>query len=160
MFKIDNMKKKIHSNPEIIKQIIDKCDVCFIGMSDTEGKPYVLPFNFGFDGANLYFHAGADGKKFDILKNNPNVCVAFSADHELAKQSENVACSYSMKFRSVLAYGVIEFIDDYDEKIQGLNHIMQKYTGRSFSYNAPAVNNVFVFKLKLDNVTAKESGYF
>ncbi len=153
------MKNIIHSNPEVIQTIIDKCDVCFMGMVDAEGMPYVLPFNFGFDGTYLYFHSGQKGKKNEILKNNNNVCVAFSTDHLLSKQNENVACSYSMKFRSVLAYGAIEFVYDFDEKIKVLNQIMQKYSGRDFEYNAPAVNNIETFKLKITKIQAKESGY-
>jgi len=154
------MKKKLHANPETIKEVIDKCDACFIGMVDENNMPYVLPFNFGYDGKCLFFHSAPTGRKMDILKQKPHVCVAFSADHQLAKQSDNVACSYSMKFRSVLAFGKVEFIDDYEQKIDALNHIMEKYTGKKFPYNAPAVNNVEVFKLNIDNIMVKESGYF
>jgi len=154
------MKKKIHSDPKMIKDILDKCDACFIGMVAPDNTPYVLPFNFGYDGTYLYFHSAPEGKKIDVLKNNSRVCVAFSTDHELAKQSDNVACSYSMKFRSVVAFGNIEFIDDYDLKVEALNHVMEKYTGRKFPFNAPAVNNVFAFRMIIDSITVKESGYF
>lgn len=153
------MKKKWHKDPELIKSILDKCDACYIGMVDTDNKPYVLPFNFGYDGRYLYFHCAPGGKKNDILKVNKDICVAFSTDHKLAVQSEKVACSHSMKFRSVLAYGKVEFVEDYDAKIEALNHIMKKYTGKEFSYNAPAVNNIQVFKMKINTIKAKESGY-
>jgi uncharacterized protein len=137
----------LHTDSEIAKQVIDKCDVCYIGMTDQDNRPYVLPFNFGFENNTIYFHSGPGGRKLNILKNNPEVCVSFSTDHQLFHRHEQVACSYGMRYRSVLAFGKIEFIEDYDQKVEIMNIIMKKYTGREFSYNAPAINNVVVFKL-------------
>jgi len=147
------------SQDEKIKQIIDKCDVCYIAMVDEDNMPYLLPFNFGFDKNCIYLHSAKTGKKIDVLKINPNVCIAFSTDHLLLYQNENVACSFRMKSRSVIAYGQVKFINDYEEKIKVLNIIMKKYTGRSFTYSTPAVKNVEIFIVPIDTVTVKESGY-
>ncbi len=141
-----------------IKQIIDKCDSCFLAMVDQEGKPYLLPFNFGYEDDTIYLHSDPKGKKIDILKNNPDVCVAFSTDHKLFFRHETVACSYGMDYRSVLAYGKVIFIDDYDEKMKVLNIIMRKYTDKEFSFNAPAVNNVAVYKVEISKIEGKVSG--
>lgn len=141
-----------------IKQIIDKCDSCFLAMVDQEGKPYLLPFNFGYQDDTIYLHSDPNGKKIDILKNNPDVCVAFSTDHKLFFRHETVACSYGMDYRSVLAYGKIVFIEDYDEKVKVLNIIMRKYAGKEFNFNAPAVNNVAVYKVEISKIEGKVSG--
>lgn len=153
------MANRMTSEPQEVKRIIDKCDVCYVGMIDTEGKPYVLPFNFGYENDVLYLHSAGEGKKIHALKRNPQVCVAFSTDHQLFHRHEPVACSYGMKYRSVLLHGSIEFIDSYEEKERVLNVFMLKYAGRTFSYNAPAVNNVCVYKLNIVHMEAKESGY-
>lgn len=142
-----------------IKQIIDKCDACYLGMVDQEGLPYVLPFNFGYEEGIIYLHSAPTGRKIDIIKNNPNVCVAFSTDHKLFFRHETVACSYGMDYRSVLAFGKIVFIEDYDEKARILNLIMRKYVGKDFSYNAPAINNVAIYKVEISKIEAKISGY-
>lgn len=153
------MPNRMLDDPREIQQIIDKCDACYVGMMDPEGKPYVLPFNFGFEEGILYLHSAPVGKKIEALQANPRVCVAFSTDHQLFFRNEPVACSYGMKYRSVLLHGKVEFIDSYDEKVRILNVIMRKYTGRDFAYNAPAVNNVCVFRLYPELTEAKESGY-
>ncbi|HRS54197.1 MAG TPA: pyridoxamine 5'-phosphate oxidase family protein, partial [Bacteroidales bacterium] len=127
-----------------INYIINKCEVCYVGMIDTQGNPYVLPFNFGYENGLIYLHSGPEGKKIDSLRKNPCVCIVFSTDYVLRYTSENVACSYGMKFKSVLAYGKVEFVDNYDDKIRILNVIMKKYTNKEFSYNAPAVRNVVI----------------
>jgi len=153
------MANRMTNDPKIIQKIIDKCEACYLGMVDQAGKPYVLPFNFGFGEGVIYLHSAQTGRKIDILKNNPDVCVCFSTDHQLFRRHEPVACSYGMKYRSVLAFGKIEFIEDYDEKVKALNIIMRKYAGRDFEYNPPAVNNVCVYKVVVDTFEGKESGY-
>ena len=154
------MATNMINNPEKIREIIDKCDTCYMGMVDPEGKPYVLPFNFGYEEGRIYLHMAPAGKKIDVLQQNPNVCVAFSADHELFHRHEKVACSYGMKYHSVLAYGRAVPVEDFDEKVRIMNVTMRKYTGKDFSYNAPAINNVTIYTIEISKIEGKLSGYF
>ena len=154
------MQAKTSLKQKEIDEIIDRCDCCYLGMVEEGGIPYVLPFNFGYSEGNLYLHAGPGGKKFGVLEKNNRACAAFSTDHELRVRHENVACSWFMKYRSVLLHGRIEMIEDYDEKIRALNIIMRKYSGRDdYSYNAPAVNNVQTFRLVVDRTEGRSFGY-
>ncbi len=154
------MTTNMISNPDKIREIIDKCEVCYVGMVDPEGKPYVLPFNFGYEDRSIYLHMAQQGKKMEVLQNNPEVCVAFSTDHQLFHRNEGVACSYGMKYRSVLAHGRVEFVEDFDEKIRIMNVTMQKYTGKDFTYNAPAIKNVTVCRIIVEEIEGRLSGYF
>jgi nitroimidazol reductase NimA-like FMN-containing flavoprotein (pyridoxamine 5'-phosphate oxidase superfamily) len=139
--------------------IVDQCEVCYVGMVDGD-SPYVLPFNFAIEGDFLYLHSGPGGKKERILKNNNKVCVAFSTAYEMYRQNEEVACSWGMKFKSVLIYGKVDFIEANDKKIEILNKIMKKYSGRDdFKYNDPAINNVVIYKIEIEEITGKARGY-
>jgi nitroimidazol reductase NimA-like FMN-containing flavoprotein (pyridoxamine 5'-phosphate oxidase superfamily) len=140
-------------------KIIGKCQVCHLAMTDQEGKPYVIPMNFGYDGEYLYFHGSSRGKKADILKANPDVCISFSTDHDLRYVNEEVACSWSMRYRSVLVYGRAELVEDDVEKIRCLNVIMSNYSERSFDYSEPAVRDVMVFRVKIDKIDGRAYGY-
>jgi len=142
-----------------IDEIIHKCDVCYVGMVDEHLLPYVLPFNFGYKDGIIYLHSAKTGKKMDILKSRPQVCIVFSTDHMLRAQSEQVACSYSMHYRSVQAFGEIEFIEEKEEKIEALNIIMANYTERSFNYNEPSLREVCTFKVKVREFSGKIFGY-
>lgn len=153
------MKSRKVEHINAITEIINKCDVCYMGMIDQDGEPYVLPFNFGFDEGIIYLHSAKTGKKIDILRNNNRVCVAFSTDHVLRYQNEEVACSWSMKYRSVLAYGTIEFIDDPERKVEALNHIMKKYAGKDYSYNKPAIEGVQCFRIHVKKFEGRAYGY-
>lgn len=153
------MANTLYTDHKNAKQVIDKCDACYMGMIDENNLPYVLPFNFGYENETIYLHSAPLGKKIDIMKNNPNVCVTFSTDHKLFHRHDSVACSYGMRYRSVLAFGKIEFIEDFDEKVKIMNIIMRKYTGKDFEYNAPAIKNVAIYKVNIDKIETKMSNY-
>lgn len=153
------MKSRILDHKPELERIIEKCQICHIAMVDLEGKPYVLPFNFGYDADVFYLHSGPTGKKNDILRQNNEVCLALSSDYVLKKQNEKVACSYGWKYRSVLAYGKVEFIENPEEKIKALNILMKNYTDKEFEYSGPSVKDVCVFKLVVDRMEGRAYGY-
>jgi uncharacterized protein len=154
------MKARTDLTQKEIEEIINKCDACYLGMADGDGVPYVLPFNFGYHEGVLYLHAGPGGKKFAVLEENNRACATFSTDHELRGRHEDVACSFFMKYRSVILEGRIMMIEDFDEKISALNIIMKKYTGRGdYKYNAPALRNVQAFRLIVEKAGGRTFGY-
>lgn len=153
------MRAKLITLQKDIDEIISKCEVCYVGMVDDEGLPYVVPFNFGYSEGVIYLHSAQTGHKMDILRSKPDVCVVFSTDHLLRAQSEQVACSYSMHYRSVQAFGKIEFIEDKEEKIRILNFIMANYTEREFRYNDPSLREVCTFRVNVSRFSGKIFGY-
>lgn len=153
------MRSNCFTDKEAIAAIIRDCQVCYVGMVDKDNTPYVVPFNFAYEDGYIYLHSALEGRKMDILKNNNRVCVTFSTGHELRHQSEGVACSYSMKFRSVMAFGHVEFIEDFDRKVETLNKVMKHYTGKEFTYNKPSINEVATYRVVIEEMTGKKLGY-
>ncbi len=154
------MKSRLITSAQEIEEVINASVVCHVGMVQEDSVPYVLPFNFGYDGNRLFIHSGPQGKKIDIWKQNSRVCVAFSTDYQMRIQNESVACSYSMRYRSVLVHGNIEQIFEMNEKERILNVIMKKYAGRdNFSYSRPALENVSVFEVVPLTIEGRAYGY-
>jgi len=153
------MKNRIVENQDEILEIISKCEVCYVSMIDPDGMPYVIPMNFGYESGILYLHGAKEGKKINALNLNPNVCVAFSTDHLLRYQHEQVACSWSMKYRSVLLYGKVTFINEEQERIDALNIMMKKYAKRDFKYSMPAIREVLPFKVVATRIEGRAYGY-
>lgn len=154
------MKSRSDLSKDEINQIINKCEVCTIGMLDGENGPYVLPFNFGYKDDRLYIHSGPQGKKIEIWEKDNRVCVSFSTDYQMRIQNESVACSYSMRYRSALVYGKVLPVLDPSEKERVLNVIMEKYSGKSkFAYSKPALENVKVFEIVVEKTESRSYGY-
>ena len=139
--------------------VIQRSQFCHLSLVDEQGKPYVIPMNFGFRDDVIYLHGAQHGRKIDILKNNPSVCINFTTDHLLRYQNEEVACSWSMKYRSVLCYGDAEFITEPEEKIAAFHIVMAQYTDRDFTFNPPAIREVCVWKVRVLRMDGRAYGY-
>jgi uncharacterized protein len=147
----------VHNIHEIEK-IILACRTCFLGLSDSENQPYVIPMNFGYKNNTIFLHSGKSGRKWEIMHLNRKACVTFCLGDELAYQDEQVACSWRMKSSSVIAEGCIEFIEDLNEKTEAMKVMMSHYSDLEFQFNEPAIKNVGVYKMKIEKLQAKRFG--
>ena len=152
------MKTVIIENKEQVEEIISRCDICFVGITDLEGNPYVIPMNFGYQDGVIYLHSGPEGGKVAMAERHPRICITFCEGHELVYMHRQVACSYSMKSRSVMCHGNVRFIEDMDEKRRILDIIMQQYTSDEFKYSEPAVRNVKVWEVKVEKMSCRSFG--
>ncbi len=143
---------------EFIETTINGCKECFVGMIDTSGMPYVIPMNFGYKDDTVYLHSAPEGLSVRSLEMNPNVCITFCSETQLTHQNEEVACSYRIQGSSVICRGKVVFVENYDEKIEVLNILMSQYTDMPFRYSEPSVKNVKVWKVEIDDVSAKIFG--
>ena len=78
--------------------------------------PYVLPLNFALDGNTVILHSAQNGRMWETLKKNPNVCINWTLGEDLTWQDVKVGCSYRVKSESVLVEGKVEFVDDFEGK--------------------------------------------
>jgi len=157
MYQRDKAIKDIVRKDEML-DVINRAKICHVGFVDGD-KPYVLGFNFGYENDNIYLHCAREGKKLEILEKNNNVCVFFDVDHEFFHRHEKVACSYRMRYKSVMAIGKAYIIDNYDEKIKALNVIMKHYTDKEFEYSKPSVDNVKIILIKIEKMTGRKFEY-
>ncbi|MDP4152524.1 MAG: pyridoxamine 5'-phosphate oxidase family protein [Bacillota bacterium] len=140
-----------------IEEIVQKCGVCRIGLID-EGMPYIVPMNFGYmrDGEKLtfYFHCAKEGKKLELMRENPNAAIEMDCSHELISAGDN-ACGYSYRYASIMGKGVISIEDD-SKKAYALNRIMEHMTGRGdFTFTEGEMNKILVLKLEVIALSAK-----
>ena len=157
MVKRDNAIKDIIELDKL-EEIISKCKICRVGMVDGD-EPYVLAMNFGYEDQTVWLHCAKEGKKIEVLKRNNKVCLEFDADHKLFARHEHVACSWRFAYRSVLIHRNAIFVDDYDEKIKGLNIFMRNYSDKAFEYSKPSVNNIFIIKVPIESITGRSFEY-
>ena len=149
------MKTYSIEEQERTERIIKSEQICFVGFSDENGIPYVLPMNYGYESNIIYLHSAQEGKSIRILEQNPNVCITFCTQPKLVWQHPDVACSYRMQSESALCNGKVVFEEDFEEKERILSIIMRQYTDRDFKYSVPAVNNVKIWRVAIDNISAK-----
>ena len=152
------MKTITITDPVQIEEIIRKCAYCTVGITDLEGNPYVIPMNFAYHDGVVYLHSGPEGGKLEMVERHPQVCINFCEGHELVYMHRQVACSYSMKSRSVICRGKVRFIEDMDEKRQILDMFMKQYTENECGYAEPAVRNVKIWEVRVDQMSCLSFG--
>lgn len=153
------MRTSFITDQEEIDSIISGCQFCFVGITEKDGSPYVIPMNFGYFDRKIILHSDPNGKHVQLLENDSRVCVTFCTNNnKIFFQHRDVACSYSMESKSVLCKGKIKFIDDMEEKEQLMKQFMKHYTTRDFKFSVPAIRNVKVWLLEPEKVTAKAFG--
>ena len=139
----------------VIEEILAKSEICRIAMIEN-GRPYILPFNYGYRDFCIYIHSAPEGKKIELLKKNRNVCFEIEYKAELIKDEK--ACKCSTRYRSVVGYGDVEIITDYESKMNGLDIIMAHY-GRNENniYEKKQVDFIVILKLFITEMTGKQS---
>jgi len=139
-----------------IESIIARSTVCRLALSEDD-RPYIVPLCFGYEDNALYFHTAREGKKIDILKKNNRVCFEVDCDHELV--TNETACKWSMKYRSVVGFGKASLVNDLEAKRKALDSIMRHYGGRPSDYSATAMDKMLVIKVEIESMTGKYSGW-
>lgn len=107
-------------------EVLDKAPYITVSMADEEEQPYGLPLSLvRTDEKTFYFHCALEGKKLDILKHNPRVCL--SAVTKCKPTVGPKDGSFTLEFKSAIAFGTAEIIEDDTEKIAALRAICERF---------------------------------
>jgi uncharacterized protein len=147
-------EKEIVDRAEL-EAVIADAQVCRMAMCDGD-HPYVVPLSFGYTGGTFYFHGAAEGRKLDVLKKNPHVCLELEAGVSLKTGVK--ACDWGMNFRSVVAFGRAERVDAAEPKRRALDLIMAHYAQGPFDYVDAALAKTVVLQVVVTSMTGKKAG--
>lgn len=142
---------------EVIKQIIDECEIVRIGLCDDDMYPYIVPLNFAYeiDGEQIYFylHGAMAGRKYELMKKN-GVC-SFEMDCGHQMELIHSVKDVTMRYKSVMGKANIEFLEGED-KFRGIDIIMNRdERTRDFEYNKEVVPRTAVMKLTVTEYSGK-----
>ncbi|TAJ44922.1 pyridoxamine 5'-phosphate oxidase family protein [Methanofollis fontis] len=119
--------------------------------------PYAVPLNFAHHCGAIYIHSALEGRKVEILRENP--VVGFSAVVGAELLPAETPCGWGMRYHSVCGTGTAEMIDDSAEKARALNLIMAKYSGRGgHAFTEEVLAMVCVFRIRIIGMTGKRVG--
>ena len=140
-----------------IEDVLRRAKVLRLAMC-REGKPYVVPMNFGYQDGIIYLHSAPRGTKMEILRSNPDVC--FEADVEVEITSSETPCKWGAKYRSVIGFGKAGFVEDIEEKKKALDILMRHYGGGFMDFAdsekaRKAMDGIVVLKIPVKGITLK-----
>lgn len=148
-------KDKEIQDSDQIKKIIEKAQVCRLGLSN-DNKPYIVPVSYGYDGNFIYFHTAVEGTKIDYMTTNPHICFELEYDVKVIT-NDTLACKWTQSFYSVIGFGTVREITDHQDKVKAFNHIMKHYSGREWEFNEELFNKTRHWQITIDQVSGKKS---
>lgn len=147
------------ANREITKfselaALLERCDTIRIGITDDDA-PYIVPVSFGYEAADgriaVYFHGAVAGRKFELLKKHPRVCVEADVCNGFVDNgSDGVTCD----FESLIGWGNAELLGG-EEAEKGLRLLMEHCGMGGYVCGADAMPITAVHRVVLDNLTGK-----
>ena len=137
-----------------LEAILRSAQICHLSMVD-EGKPYVVPLNFGYEDNALYFHSAPEGRKINILRKNPEVCFSVVARHEIVVSER--ACSWTAEFSSVTGTGKAAILTDRAVKEKGLTVLMSQYSDEKYDFSDEELDGVVVIRVEIEEMAGKSS---
>ena len=137
-------------------ELIDRCTHGVMALSTGEALPYCLPLSFVRIGDSLYFHCAREGRKVDLLRRFPQVCVTFVGDDRPVFVPPAM---YSTWFQSVIVTGTAEEVTDPAEKTEALRALCQKLTPEHMDGFEAAVGKSLavtaVWKVHMEEISGK-----
>lgn len=120
-----------------------------------EGYPYgtVLNHYYNEDDGCLYFHCGRVGHRLEALQKCDKVsfCVCTAG--------EKVEGDWALKVRSVVVFGRVEIIDDWDKMVDIATRLSRKFTddqsfidGQIEKYGA----GTLILKMRMEHICGKQ----
>lgn len=138
----------------LIDAVIREARVCRLALAGADG-PYVVPLCFGYDGASFYFHCAPEGRKIDVLRADPRACVEIDVVDGMREAAQ--ACSWGIRYRSVIAFGTASIVEEAAEKRRALELLMAQYSPATYSFPDQSIENVTFIRVLIESITGKNS---
>lgn len=137
--------------------VADKCEYAVMAMTGDDHMPYCLPVTIVRDGNAIYFHSAKEGRKIDILKSNPSVCMTCVGD------TYRTPDKFTTEFESAVIYGSASEVTDDQEKIHALRLLCMRHTPTNMHMFDASIERSLprtgVWKIEIAQITGKRKKY-
>ena len=138
-------------------ELMDRCTHGVMALSTGEDTPYCLPLSFVRVDNALYFHCAKEGRKLDLLRRNPHVCITFMGGDIPAFVPPAMYTTY---FQSVIVTGSAREVTSPAEKTSALRALCEKLTpydlGEGFDRAMEkSLNVTAVWRVDMEDISGK-----
>ena len=155
VFREMRRKKQVLSQKEV-EGILHKGTSGVLALLGDNDYPYAVPISYVYDNGKVYFHSAKSGHKIDAIQKaaKASFCVI---DEDLVVPEE-----YTTYFRSVIAFGRIQIIENDSEKRAAIEKLAIKYAPEDTAASRDdAISREWKplcrLEMTIDHVTGKEA---
>jgi nitroimidazol reductase NimA-like FMN-containing flavoprotein (pyridoxamine 5'-phosphate oxidase superfamily) len=148
-------------DPAAVLDVLRRGEVARIAMVDADGGPYVVPVSYAVlppepgEPLRIVVHGAREGRKVDALRRDPRVCVEVTVDVAVVPAVR--ACDVSTRFRSVIAFGRVAFLEERAARARALAAIAERYNPGSPPIDEGEARKVAILEIRIDAATCKVS---
>lgn len=107
-------------------EVLDKAPYITVSFTRPNGQAYGVPLSLArTDERTFYFHCALEGDKLDCIRANPMVCL--SAVTRCTPTVGPKDGSFTLQYKSAIAVGRAELVENDEEKIAGLRAVSQRF---------------------------------
>ncbi len=141
---------------EACREILQRSTAGVLAVLGDGGWPYAVPLSYVYADGCLYFHCAKTGHKLDAIRSCDRVSFC------VIDRDEVVPAEYTTYFRSVIAFGRAEIVQQADEVRAAIEALGVKYHPADSAENRahfiekelPALCMV---RLRIEHMTGKEA---
>ena len=145
--------REIKNFDEIV-DVISRCDTIRLGISDVEA-PYIVPLSFGYEVLSgklaVYFHGAKAGRKAELLRSLPRVCVEADLCHGFPANGRG---GYTCDYESVIGYGNVELLEGAEAE-KGIRLLLEHCGIHAEACPEEAMAITAVNRVVLDEISGK-----
>ena len=135
-------------------EILEKAEYGILSTVCEDGTPYAVPMSYGMEDGAIYMHCTiTGGQKIDNLRHDSQACFTAVSDTRVMPEK------YGTLYRSAMAFGNVEILEERDEKRVGLLAILKKYSADymegGIKYMEASLDKVYILRMKIDRVSGK-----
>jgi uncharacterized protein len=139
-----------------IYRILDAALLCHVAYT-IDGQPYCTPTAFWREGDRLFWHGSSASRMLrNLAKGIPACLTVCHVDGIVLSRS---AFHHSINYRSVMAFGTAQLVDDAQEKADALRSFVNRYfPGRYEAIkqpNAQEVKGTTIISMRIEEASAK-----
>lgn len=107
-------------------EVMRKAPYITVSFTRPDGTAYGIPLSLACTRDDIwYFHCAPEGDKLEAIAVHPEVCL--SAVTKCQPTVGPKDGSFTLQYRSAIAFGKAEIVTDTEEKIQALRAISQRF---------------------------------
>lgn len=134
--------------------ILEKCEYGILSTVSNTGTPYGIPISYAYKNGVIYMHcAAAEGLKISNLRSNPNASFTVVGNTKLLPDK------FGTLYKSVICFGKVRIIEDNEEKREGIEAILKKYSSdfieNGMKYIDSSIDRVFILKFMIAEISGK-----
>jgi len=138
---------------EEMEAFLEENELGHLGLVDGD-RPYVVPLNYSYhDGGRILFHCALEGKKRDLIRENPNVSFTVCRQYEAVRPHGSDACHLDSD--SVMCFGTARIIDDLEERSTMLNEFNHFFRPTADDVPAEEVAHCGVVEITVHEMTGR-----